>query len=275
MGTCDRCRHSCPHLYEIVESEVVTEWDDQEYEKRAYSLILDEETAGMMFTGQEVRSVVETVSHLCVDCYAQWLAQRESVAREARMSGTEEHVSSNPFAMRMLQSDLSVSLAKALFEYCGYEVRESGYEHTVPQWMSRMKEARDERNITRVRYTPDLMVFDRADNILHEVEVKTTTLCPTNWIYSKQRLDGLRSHHPDATLMVYSQATSHFSVQDISAIEWSGLPVRDLKGVAYYEVNLDKAFLFPQQLFPRITAESYRDFRRLSQRVLDGFSRSE
>jgi hypothetical protein len=175
-----------------------------------------------------------------------------------------------PFRMRVLQSSVAALLVKALFEECGYEVRPSGYEQLVPEWVSAMRAADPNLAVMRVRTAPDLQVYDRELNSLYEVEIKATSQKPPRWSYRKDRLDTLRYLHPEAILVVYAQQVHKLFVQRVGVLDWDSLPVGEGSDGAFYKIDLT-GFVSPPELFRLVTGEYYLRFLEDSKAVLRDF----
>jgi len=238
----------------------VKAWDDEADERDMYSVILGEESE-LWFPGREV-----TLS-LCRNCYRALVG--------AFPPEPPAPLRRDLFIIRTLQSGLATALARALFEYCGYAVRHSGYEYTMPEWVSKMKSGDPSPAVARVRATPDLRVYDRRLNTLYEVEVKTTGKPPSPWRYRKDQLDTIRHHYPETTLMVYCQPAHDFFVKRMRAIEWDSIPVQMVEGVAFYSFDLFGTFLAPPQLFGRIRPEVYAAFLQNAGAIFQAFAAGE
>lgn len=183
---------------------------------------------------------------------------------------TKPRTHQTSFRMRVLQSEVAALLVKALFEGCGYEVRRSGYEQLVPEWVSAMKAADSNLAVMRMRTSPDLQVYDRELNSLYEVEVKATKKKPAEWSYRKDRLDILRYLHPQALLIVYAQQAHKLFVQRVEVLDWESLPVGEGTDGAFYKMDLT-GFVSPPDLFRLVTREDYLKFLVDSKAVLRDF----
>ncbi len=252
MNTCDKCGRAFNILYEM------RAWDDQDEERYLYSQVMEEQFLRQMFPGREL------VLHVCRDCYFHLTGQR--LPYRSRATPYQS------FTIRTLQSAIAVAVARSLFEFCGYQVRYSGYEHTMPEWAGQMKQGDPNTPVARVRAMPDLRVYDRSLNNLYEIEVKSTHQSPSTWNYRKDLLDTLLYHYPDSLLMIYSQATGEFFVRRTKDIPWGDVPVHVNHSADFYSFNLLKMFSPPQEMFGLITAEQYASYRKYTGHVLKAFS---
>ena len=249
MDICQRCGQEFERLHEL------QAWDEQEEDRYRFSQALDEEALLINFPGRWVNLL------LCADCFetAGGVSPAEQVIEKHTPGGSVMRPR-HSFEIRSLQSGLATALARALFEKCGYEVRFSGYEFSVPEWVGRMKQGDPNPAVARLRATPDLQVYDRKLNTLYEVELKATNQQPPIWRYRKDVLDVTRHHHPETLLMVYVQRRQRFVVQRMDAIRWHEVPVEDHGTHQFYRMNLDSDLLAPPSMFKLITEAAYLEF---------------
>ena len=251
MGNCDRCRIDITPLFTF------TAWDNQDEQRYAYSQVLDEEQILQYFPGREV-----TLSY-CRDCYC---------TTTGSPPAEEPHpIQSNLFVVRTLQSGIATQLARALFEECSYEVRHSGYEYTMPEWVAGLKAGHPNPAVLQVRAVPDLMVYTKNITTLYNVEVKTTSARGPIWWYPKYQLDKLRKYHLEAVLMVYVQPAYTFFVQRVRSIGWDELPTRMVGANTFYWINLEETFASPPDVFGLISPDSYTSFMTKARSVLEDF----
>lgn len=190
------------------------------------------------------------------------------------VSGAQSSTRLPPFNYRVLQSDIAVSLMKALFKESGYEIKVFGYESSMPEWAEAMKAGDPNRLVRRIRNTPDFLVYDRLQNTMYQVEAKSTQNFPL-WRYGKSKLDALCQDYPDAILAVYSQSIHQIYVMGIDTIDWASARIRtNHRGEQLYQLDLS-TFSAPQDLFGRITIERYQQFLQNSASVLRGFQITE
>jgi hypothetical protein len=186
------------------------------------------------------------------------------------LSVTQSSTRPHPFNYRVLQSDIAVSLIKALFKESGYEIKIFGYENSMPEWSEAMKTGDPNRLVARLRNTPDFLVYDRPHNTMYQVEAKSTENFPC-WRYGKSKLDSFRRDYPDAVLAVYSQSNHQIYVTRVDTINWESSGIRTTRfGEQLYEVDLS-TFVLPPDLFDRVTTEIYQRFLERSASVLRGF----
>jgi hypothetical protein len=268
MGNCYQCRS-------LFEDRLLTEWliwVERSYDRRKASSWTPEEF--------EARTGIdEKLVGLNADYFVEWLFPNieltvtlcpECYERETGHWPTLEPTGRDAFLQRLLASTIAVSLARSLFERCGYEVRHAGYEHTMPEWANRMKRGDPNPAVARARNIPDLYVYDPKINSLHSIEIKTTRSGSAEWIYPKNQLDTLRTHHPDAILMVYSQPLYRFAVQTIKLIAWQRLQVEATYGRRQYVIDLNGC-VEPHQFFEYVTQDDYTWFRDNTKQVLGTF----
>ena len=256
-----RCQH-CGGEFEALYAVKV--WDDQEQERYQYSMMLGQEYAAW-FPGEYMHL------NVCRDCYLTF-AGTEPTSPVPETQPAPPTLPAGPtFLQRTLQSALATSLVRAMFEHCGYEVKNSGYEYTTPEWREPMKAGDPNLAVVRIRTSPDFRVYDRHLNSLYDVEVKSTSQAAQNWHYRQDRLDTLRSLHPESIIVVYAQGTHKFYAQRVSALDWAVIPVKVWPDHHSYAINLTTLFVEPPSLFERVSVEAYNEFLRLSRDVLRGF----
>ena len=189
-------------------------------------------------------------------------------------NGSQSSTKPQRFNYRVLQSDIAVSLIKALFKESGYEIKLFGYESSMPEWSEAMKAGDPNRLVRRIRNTPDFLVYDRLHNTMYQVEAKSTQNFPL-WRYGKSKLDPFCQDYPDSILAVYSQGNHQIYVRGVDTIDWASTDIRTNRhGEQLYELDLN-TFASPQDLFGRITPEIYEQFLENSASVLRGFQVTE
>lgn len=257
-----RCQH-CGGEFEPLHAVKV--WDDQEQERYQYSQVLNEDELRINFPGEYVHL------NVCRDCYLTF-AGTEPSSPVHDTEPTPPTLPTGPtFLQRTLQSALATSLVRAMFEHCGYEVKQSGYEFTTPEWREAMKAGDPNLAVVRIRTSPDLRVYDRYLNSLYDVEVKSTSQKAQSWLYRQDRLDTMRSLHPESIIVVYTQRIHKFYAQRVSDLDWAAIPVKVWPDHSAYAINLTTLFVEPPSLFERVSVEAYSEFLRLSREVLRGF----
>ena len=244
MPRCDQCQRDVAQKFEV------TVYDESEDLSR-YSVV-DEIYA--WYTG-------EVTLQVCSQCFV-LLTGNPSPKFESPQ---------NLFLFRTLQSNLSAVIAASLFEYCGYQVRHSGYEYSVPEWLNSLKAGDPNPAAARIRVMPDLKVYDRELNSIYEVEIKTTKQASSRWSYRKDQIDTIWHYHREAILMVYVQPEHIFYAQRMDMLNWGDVATYTSKSHVFYEVNLQSMFLEPTLLFVKMTPEKYYPFLKRTEQILGEF----
>ena len=163
-------------------------------------------------------------------------------------------------------------MAKALLERFGYEVRNAGYEFVIPGWVSNLKAGDPNSGVLKARATPDLQVYDSKMNNLYEVEIKTTSLNPAAWRYKCDRINALRTFHPDAFLLVYAEGRHQFFAQRLASLDWGSIFTKKFDdGALNYVIDLNAEFSVPSEIFSRISISGYEAFLNETKEILRGF----
>lgn len=84
------------------------------------------------------------------------------------MSGPDEE----QFYDRMLKGNELKEIVRLMLEKSGYVVHPYGYESTLSSIKSKLKNAKNSRTVSRIRSSPDLLVYDEKKNDWMLVEVK-------------------------------------------------------------------------------------------------------
>ena len=116
-------------------------------------------------------------------------------------------------------------LIKLFLDTSGYHVYSFGYEHTFPSICEKYREVgiRSTDTALRIRYSPDLLVYDGEHNELRLVEVKMRKANPDMEVYiSRFEIKNYQKYWSDALLVVVTNDGNIFYAQEIAKLDPSG-----------------------------------------------------
>ena len=261
MATCSFCRRQVSQTYEY------RQWDDEADDRYMYSVVMNTDELEMNFPGHW------RVFLLCADCSYKTTGFPAPPSEVKVPEPIKEAYGSRfTFNARSLQASLASAIARAMFERVGYQVRHSGYEYTLPDWVEKMKRGDANLAVLRVRNIPDLKVYDPDFNTLYDIEMKSTLQRTNRWRYRKDSIDTLLSFAPDVLIMVYFAKDHRFYCQYANKLDWQQTRLITIDTIDFYEFDVSKSFASPSAIFARLDEQKYQAFLLESSQVLRQFA---
>ena len=116
------------------------------------------------------------------------------------------------WASNLFLGRIGEAIVEAVLTEFGYRVLRTGQEAALAM-------ASSSQNPDELRYRPDLLVMDHKRTTHQYVEVKARSSRPMSVILEKSRLDGLRTHYPEAILVftsAHNGSVNCASVQELT-----------------------------------------------------------
>ena len=190
------------------------------------------------------------------------------------MEQNSRNTNSSEFMINLLKGRIGQVIVEAVFQKFGYEVYPYGYENRFTNIVKFTTAKKANTTITKLRATPDLIVYDAESNNGAFVEVKSTTRDATKFGIGKSVLETYRSHWPESILVVYCIPSGKIyccPIEDIDTenLDVSTFPNSDTK----YVVNLEEDFQCLSEHFSLIEQEMFEEFQeRIQKEVLEQYS---
>lgn len=182
-----------------------------------------------------------STDYYCVRCAMQIIGiTNEDLAKDDRI-----HSKNPDFLISLLKGHIGQVIIECVFKNFGYEVYPYGYENHLTSIIKNIRKNWSNKTIKQIRSTPDILIYDRERNDGFLIEIKSTTLNPSNyWIESKQLKKYIELwgsailtivHFP--TLKVFCKAFNQISLDNLPEKSPGFAP--NLLG---YSINLEEQF---------------------------------
>jgi hypothetical protein len=160
-----------------------------------------------------------------------------------------------------LKGGIFKELIKSLLLRSGYEVYPYGYETTFSILKNRLSagDVRNSPSVRRMKYTPDLVVFDKNNQDLMFVEVKMRSKVPV--IIKPSQIEGYQVFWNDCILVLVVQDENVFYAQRVSVLQKK----------EYYNPATD--FSRMRELFTGVDENDLQHYRILASSLFSSMTR--
>jgi Holliday junction resolvase len=160
-----------------------------------------------------------------------------------------------------LKGGIFKELIKSLLLRSGYEVYPYGYETTFSILKNRLSagDVRNSPSVRRMKYTPDLVVFDKNNQDLMFVEVKMRSQVPA--IIKSSQVEGYQTFWNDCILVLVVQDENVFYAQRVSVLQKK----------EYYNPATD--FSRMRELFTGVDENDLQHYRILASSLFSSMTR--
>jgi hypothetical protein len=181
------------------------------------------------------------------------------------------HFKNNNFALSLLKGRIGQSVVETYLIQSGYEVYPYGYENYFANITRFVKKDQSDITTTKIRSSPDLLVYDRKNNERFLLQIKTTGVKDESayWI-KKDDLDNYIKYWAEAILVVYSIRTGKIyclKIADIKNQIEASLPNSSDKG---FRLNLTD-FYDVKRYFNLIKPHQYAKLNKDIRDILNDF----
>jgi len=150
----------------------------------------------------------------------------------------------------MLKGSLFKDMVRVILEKSGYSVYPYGYESALAELKSKLKgESRNSKTGRRIRFSPDLLVYDDQNVML--VEVKMRGKSPP--MIRASEIKNVKEFWNDSVLVVVVPEGNVFYAQRISELE--------IQESDYYQLS---DFVKFQDIFTRVQAEDISYYKGIA-----------
>ncbi len=149
-----------------------------------------------------------------------------------------------------LKGNIFKEIVKAMLEKSGYIVYPYGYESTLPDVKSKLRDARDSETTRRIKSSPDLLVYDDQMNDLMLVEVKMRSRIPPQ--IKPRIIENYKKFWNDCILVLVVPEGNGFYAQRIRQLQ--------TKEVYYRIEDFEKL----QDVFARVRTEDVSHFKDIA-----------
>jgi hypothetical protein len=166
----------------------------------------------------------------------------------------------NRFYENLLLGKLITDVISLLLQKSGYLVIPYGYESTHPSLLKKIHDGEiiQTKTVKRIRYSPDLLVYDDVNRSLVLVEVKMRTANQENKIrFDFYRIARYKEFYDDAILVLVVNTGDIFYAQKIEALDSSR---------QYYNVTTE--FQKFEVFFDRVEEDDLSHFRNKALEIM-------
>jgi hypothetical protein len=159
----------------------------------------------------------------------------------------------NRFYEHLLLGKLINDVVSLLLQKSGYLVIPYGYESTHPSLLKKIHDGEiiQTKTVKRIRYSPDLLVYDDVNRSLVLVEVKMRTANPENKIFfDSYRISRYKEFYDDTILVLVVNTGDIFYAQKIETLDSSK---------NYYDVTTE--FQKFEDFFDQVQEDDLSQFR--------------
>lgn len=150
----------------------------------------------------------------------------------------------------MLRGSFYKDMVRLILEKSGYSVCPYGYESTLSELKSKLKgETRNSKTGRRIRFSPDLLVYDDLNVML--VEVKMRGKSPP--MIKASEIKNVKEFWNDSVLVVVVPEGNVFYAQRISELE--------IQANDYYQLSDFEKF---QDIFTRVQSEDISYYKGIA-----------
>jgi len=179
----------------------------------------------------------------------------------------------NNFPLNYLMGSIGQAVIATYLREFRYEIYPFGYENNYANIFRYKKTDYSDDTSMKIRSMPDLLVYDRDNDIRFLLQIKTTKWKdPSCYWIKKTDFDCYQCFWPEALLIVYCIPTANIyccKIRDIKNPPAKTLPDKSTPG---YCLNLT---IFPEftTFFSLITPDKYREFSGEIESILRASSR--
>jgi len=191
----------------------------------------------------------------------------------------EEEISllkNTKFQLNLLKGNIAQSIIETIFQEFGYEVYPYGYESYLTNIIKHMKKGNSNVPVMKIRSTPDLYIYDRAENegFLVEVKASNTPNESEYWI-RKYTVDKYLKYWEEAILIIYCIISNNIYCCPIGKIPFENLEItKSFSKEDMYVINLKENFVSLPEFFSRIDKEEYNSLIKDIKEILNKFSQN-
>lgn len=158
------------------------------------------------------------------------------------------------FHLSLFKGNIFKELVKALFEKSEYVAIPYGYENPFSNIKNKLVKSFEGCSETakRIRYSPDLLIYDDQTKDVNLVEVKMSSY-DTPQI---KRIEYYKKYWEDAVIVMVSPFENVFYTQEISKLGVKG----------YYDLKSD--FKRIQEFFPKINPADMSDYQNIARKMI-------